>query len=61
VFIFPSISVDVPTPSKVMHPQNITATRGPLLKPNNLLWLPMPEGRGHRASKPQSLNKKGHK
>jgi hypothetical protein len=27
VFIFPSISVNVPTPSKVMHPQNITATR----------------------------------
>jgi hypothetical protein len=23
VFIFPSISVNVPTPSKVMHPQNI--------------------------------------
>jgi hypothetical protein len=29
VFIFPSISVNVPTPSKVMHLQNITATRGP--------------------------------
>jgi hypothetical protein len=25
VFIFPSISVNVPTPSKIMHPQNITA------------------------------------
>ena len=35
VFIFPSISVNVPTPSKVMHPQNITATRGPPLKPTH--------------------------
>ena len=35
VFIFPSISVNVPTLSKVMHPQNITATRGPPLKPTH--------------------------
>jgi hypothetical protein len=35
VFIFSSISVNVPTPSKEMHPQNITATRGPPLKPTH--------------------------
>jgi hypothetical protein len=33
VFIFPSISVNVPTPSKIMHPQNITATWVPPPKP----------------------------
>ena len=34
-FIVPSISVNVPTPSNVIHPQNITATRGPPFKPTH--------------------------
>jgi hypothetical protein len=35
MFIVPSISVNVPTPSNVIHPQNTTGTRGPPLKPTH--------------------------
>ena len=35
VFIVPSMSVNVPTPSKVMHPHNTTTTRGPPYEPTH--------------------------